>query len=226
MNKIFCVFLLVVINEIALLQGENSEENSKNLREKIERFSRYEGYEIAAKLKNQSEWIDLPSVVQGIQDYIAGRVSPSIIEPGHESEYCRMMMQLFDQTSKNNLQKAASFLQALENKAQLHSLEDGKILYEVLADGRSIQCVQKDSIPLLHYSIFLLPNEGVVDTRRGHNPCRVPLSKIITGFAKGVEGMRLGERRKIFIHPDFGYSEVGHVPPNSLLIVDVEVIGL
>jgi peptidylprolyl isomerase len=38
--------------------------------------------------------------------------------------------------------------------------------------------------------------------------------------------MRLGERRKIFIHPDFGYKQVGRVPPSSLLIVEVEVMKL
>ena len=41
-----------------------------------------------------------------------------------------------------------------------------------------------------------------------------------------VEGMRVGERRKIFIHPDLAYKTIGHVPPNSLLIVEVEVLDV
>ena len=51
-------------------------------------------------------------------------------------------------------------------------------------------------------------------------------AETIPGFAKGVDGMCVGERRKIYIHPALGYGKVGYVPPNSLLIVDVEVISL
>lgn len=54
----------------------------------------------------------------------------------------------------------------------------------------------------------------------------MPLSETILGFAKGVEGMREGERRKLYIHPELGYALFGHVAPNSLLIVDVEVEAL
>jgi peptidylprolyl isomerase len=226
MHKIHCFFLFIVAHAFSLLSEEESLETGRNLHQDAEKFSKHEGYEIAEELKNQFEWIDLPSVVEGIQDYIAGRDPQSVNEPEGKSTFWNIQARLFDQESKANLQKSNTFLQTLVNNKQMHSLECNKVLYEVLAEGRGTQCVQKDSTPFLHYVICTLDDQEVANTRKRDTPYKVPLLETIPGFAKGIEGMRLGERRKIFIHPDFGYGKVAYVPPNSLLIVDVEVMGL
>jgi hypothetical protein len=36
-------------------------------------------------------------------------------------------------------------------------------------------------------------------THKEERPIRVPLPDVILGFAKGIEGMRKGEKRKIYI---------------------------
>ena len=36
--------------------------------------------------------------------------------------------------------------------------------------------------------------------------------------------MREGEKRRIYVHPELGYGTAGHLPPNSLLIFDIEVL--
>ncbi len=36
--------------------------------------------------------------------------------------------------------------------------------------------------------------------------------------------MKEGEKRTIYIHPEKAYGVTGHLPPNSLLIFDVEII--
>ena len=46
---------------------------------------------------------------------------------------------------------------------------------------------------------------------------------MIPGFREGVIGMREGETRRIYVHPEMAYGVTGEVPPNSLLIFDVEV---
>ena len=217
------LFILFSVIPQIILFGEG-DSNSADLHQKIGEFSRHEGYDIAASLKNHSEWIDLACVIQGIQDYMSGKAPQ--IEKEEGVSYCSIIVQLFEQGAKTNLEKAQAFLQSLQTKPQLHSLEDGKVWYEILTEGKEKTCVQKDSSPLLHYCITLLDGDRIVDTRLQHQPCKVPLAETIPGFAKGIEGMSVGERRKIYIHPAFGYGKVGYVPPNSLLIVDVEVISL
>jgi peptidylprolyl isomerase len=100
-------------------------------------------------------------------------------------------------------------------------------MYEVVAVGEGGSVENKESTPLLQYTIFTLNGLEIVNTRKmTSSPFRVPLSDAIPGFAMGLVGMRVGERRKLFIHPDLGYGIQGHVPPNSLLIAEVEVVGL
>ena len=220
------MILPILLLQPFLGEGADDERSETNLHQKVEIFSRREGYDIAASLKNHSEWIDLNSVIMGIQDYMEGKVPQSILEQEGGASCCKILVQLFEQSAKRNLEKAQAFLQTLQTKPGLHVLENGKVVYEVITEGKEKACVQKDSSPLLHYCIVPLDGEGLVDTRMEGEPYTVPLAETIPGFARGVEGMRVGERRKIYIHPDLGYGKVGYVPPHSLLIVDVEVISL
>lgn len=36
--------------------------------------------------------------------------------------------------------------------------------------------------------------------------------------------MKEGEKRRLFVHPDLGYGTSGHLPPNALLIFDIELV--
>jgi|SRR5687768_1324242 FKBP-type peptidyl-prolyl cis-trans isomerase len=52
---------------------------------------------------------------------------------------------------------------------------------------------------------------------------------VIAGLEYGVEGMRVGGKRQIRIPPHLGFRErgiPGLVPPNALLLFDVELIGV
>lgn len=49
----------------------------------------------------------------------------------------------------------------------------------------------------------------------------------IAGLEYGVEGMRVGGRRRIRVPPRLGYREeglVGKIPPNALLFFDLELL--
>ena len=214
--------LFTVLLGMSFLHAENTVSISKQ----IERFSKNEGYEIAKDLKDSIEWIDLPLVIQGMQDYINEKPLQDEIKPGEEHDFCRIAIQLLKEESDKNLEKANSFLNSLSNNGIFHSLEGGKVMYEVVAEGVDSPIVNKESSPLLQYVISTLDGLEVVDTRKmALSPFRVSLSEAIPGFALGLVGMHIGERRRLFIHPDLGYGIQGWVPPNSLLVADVEVVG-
>lgn len=53
--------------------------------------------------------------------------------------------------------------------------------------------------------------------------------QVITGWEKGVEGMKVGGQRTLIIPPAMAYGESGAgalVPPNSVLVFDVELLGV
>lgn len=52
--------------------------------------------------------------------------------------------------------------------------------------------------------------------------------QVIRGWDEGVAGMRIGGTRRLTIAPDYGYGDraVGPIPPNSVLIFEVELLGV
>jgi len=103
---------------------------------------------------------------------------------------------------------------------------------EVVGDGAEAMGGEQVTV---HYTGWLYNNrekgkkfDSSVD--RGE-PFKFPLGagRVIAGWDQGVKGMKIGGKRTLILKPELGYGARGAggvIPPNAMLIFDVELLGL
>jgi peptidylprolyl isomerase len=177
------------------------------------------GHLIAKHIVSLGVNFDMASIVKGLQDADAGKVSP-LPEAECIEAIAKTREAAFKEQASANLQKAEKFMEETLKQADVVALEKGKLHYHVDAKGEGA-VVEGSSKPLIRYigkfidgTIFGASKEE--DT--------VILEETIPGFGKGLLGMKEGEKRTLYIHPDLAYGTMGQLPPNSLLIFEVDLV--
>jgi FKBP-type peptidyl-prolyl cis-trans isomerase FkpA len=81
----------------------------------------------------------------------------------------------------------------------------------------------------VHYTGWL-PSGAQFDSSRARSPYSFTLGRgtVIAGWDEGLVGMKVGGVRKLVIPSSLAYGETGNrsIPPNSVLIFDVELISV
>jgi FKBP-type peptidyl-prolyl cis-trans isomerase len=94
------------------------------------------------------------------------------------------------------------------------------VQYQVLRPGSGARPTTSD-IALINYEGRFA--NGIVFDRGG--PAPMPVGRTFPGFAEGLMQMPVGSKYRLWIPPALGLPEGGGpIPPNSLLIFDVELL--
>jgi FKBP-type peptidyl-prolyl cis-trans isomerase len=108
--------------------------------------------------------------------------------------------------------------------------QNNMLKIETISEGSGVESKAGDNLTV-HYT-GTLENGTKFDSSvdRG-SPFRFTLGigQVIEGWEKGMEGMKVGEKRKLTIQPEYGYGErgvPGVIPSNAVLIFEVELLGI
>ncbi len=198
-----------------------SEESSQKTEDEsldVAKISEAMGHLIGKNLQELGLSIDLASVVKGMQDAAAGK-APPLSEDQCVQAISLLQEENLSAAAEKNLSDAESFLEKNAKEEGIVAIEEGKIQYRITKKGDGAP-VQTYNSPLLHYSVRVL-NGSILG--QSNEDEVVSLDETIPGFAKGVVGMKEGETRTLFVHPDLGYGKQNSPNPNSLLIFEISV---
>jgi peptidylprolyl isomerase len=190
-------------------------EPSSNLSQVSEAF----GHLIGKNLQTLGLEFDIIQVIKGIQDSIAGKDSP-MSETECVQAISMIQENAFQKQAQLNLQIAEEFLSKNSKNSGVVELEHNKLQYRIEQTGHGEE-VKPHCTPTIRYvgkfadgNIFGASKEGEA----------ISLDETLPGFTKAIIGMREGEKRTIYIHPELGYGTAGYLPPNSLLTYEIEIV--
>jgi peptidylprolyl isomerase len=185
----------------------------------ISKISEAFGHLIGKNIETLGFKFDISYVIKGLQDSSSGKDAP-MSEMECVQAISQVQEAVFKEQASENLKKAEEFLAKNAKDNNIVVLEEGKLQYKLEKKGDGEE-VQPHYSPLIRYCGKFLDGTTFGSSKEDE---LISLDETIPGITKGLIGMKEGEKRTIYIHPDLGYGSSGHLPPNSLLAFEVEIV--
>lgn len=125
------------------------------------------------------------------------------------------------------IKEGMAFLEENKQKEGVVSFESG-LQMQVLQTGTGSQNPNATDQVSVHYHGTLLDGQVFDSSVDRGQPISFGLNQVIPGWTEGVQKMVVGEKARLFIpsHLAYGNRRAGIIEPGSLLIFDVELLGI
>lgn len=128
----------------------------------------------------------------------------------------------------DSLAQASKDIMAIDSAVNSHVIDttgsiDG-VYYQIIKEGSGVQVKLTDSVTV-HYKGALLNGDVFDETKE--EPATFPLNRLIKGWQVGLPVCKVGGRIRLIIPSGLAYSVRSRalsIPPNSILVFDVEVL--
>src|SRR5665213_747646 len=177
---------------------------------------------------------------RGIKDAMAG--GTTLLTPAEaqqtidafKKEFTAQQQQKRMELAAKNKTEGEAFLTTNKINAGIKlvnvSLPNGQtseLQYLVLTEGSGPMPTASDTVTVNYRGTLLDGTEFDSSAKAGH-PASFPVGGVIHGWTAALEKMPVGSKWKLFIPANLAYGEQGRpsIPPNSVLIFEVELLGI
>jgi FKBP-type peptidyl-prolyl cis-trans isomerase FklB len=190
------------------------------------------GYMFGQSIKAQGLDINMEVYTSGIRDALGG-AKPSLSQEEIQKTVSELQQRVMaarqkelKEMAEKNLAAGKAFLEENKKKEGVKTLPSG-LQYKILAEGSGKTPKSADQVTINYRGTLIDGKEFDSSFNRG-NPGSFQVDKVIRGWAEALQLMKEGSKWQLFIPPELAYGEHGGgpIPPNSTLIVEVELISV
>jgi FKBP-type peptidyl-prolyl cis-trans isomerase FklB len=192
------------------------------------------GYQIGSQFAGGKPEVDVPTLLQAIQDAYAKRLPTVSMQDMHQ-QLQRLSQQMhaealteFKHLAASNARKSADFMAHNRQQPGVVQLPSG-IQYAVLSKGTGTVSPTKTSTVTVNYRGMLVDGTEFDSTWAHGAPVTFPVNGVIRGWQDVIPRMHVGDRWKVVIPPQLAYGETGALPrigPNEALVFEIELLDI
>jgi FKBP-type peptidyl-prolyl cis-trans isomerase FklB len=163
--------------------------------------------------KDPNSWkLDRPAINQAVQDA--------------QTRIRAQQEQKVEAMSEENLKSGEAFLAENAKKDGVTVTASG-LQYRVITEGAGDAPKATDTVKV-HYEGRLISGDVFDSSIARGEPVSFPLNGVIPGWSEGVQLMKVGSKFEFTIPSALAYgpSGTGPIPPNSVLVFDVELLEI
>ena len=226
------IFTLVLVAIVALLAGymiafmihSVKPESRVALKNESDSLSYFLGLNIGYSLQQmQMDDMDASMVASGINQIIND--SSMFDQMTAQSVFMQLQNAVQEKQSMKSIEEGAVFLSENGEREGVFTTESG-LQYEVISEGEGSMPADT-SLVTVHYKGTLIDNTVFDISYDRNEPATFRLDRVIPGWTEGLQLMTVGSKYKFYIPSNLGYGPrgAGSIPPNSVLIFEVELIS-
>ncbi|MCR9199172.1 MAG: FKBP-type peptidyl-prolyl cis-trans isomerase [Planctomycetaceae bacterium] len=227
-------FVVSAMSAAVLLVGQALADEKIEFKTLEEKISYGIGLNIGRQVGGEIEGLDLDKFFAGVTAGVKGKDPQLTAEQLQAAftEFQKKMAEKAARASEENLEAARKFLVENKKKAGVKTTKSG-LQYMVIKEGTGAKPTT-DSTVSTHYRGKLLSGKVFDESYKGDAPAEgeravsFGVTQVIPGWTEALQLMKVGAKYRLFIRPDLAYGEraPGSIPPNSLLIFDIELISV
>ena len=129
--------------------------------------------------------------------------------------------------AQKNLTQGKTFLAENKTKEGVITTDSG-LQYKVLHKGEGTVHPKASDTVKVHYHGTLIDGTVFDSSVDRGEPISFPLNRVIKGWTEGLQLMTVGDKFRFFIPANLAYGNrsTGKIGGNSVLIFDVELLGI
>jgi FKBP-type peptidyl-prolyl cis-trans isomerase len=186
------------------------------------------GYQLGNNIKEKfviSSNEEYKALSQGMLDSLLNRNSKVKLE-----DYQQAVQARYEADAKKiiNQRKVEQnqFLEKVKKEKKSKELANGAII-QITQKGKGKQPKATNTVKV-HYEGSLLDGRVFDSSIKRGQPATFPLNQVISCWTLGLQEMKVGSKAKLYCPPATAYGDrqSGPIPAGSLLVFDVELLGI